>query len=110
MVASTTLTQLRQCLSDVDFPANKQDLLDAAGRNGCDDETVRALRGIAPETYNNAAQVTASVTIADDRDIRGGDAKAAARRTHTKPGLAESAKDIPTQSPIVDELGENRGS
>ena len=109
MVASTTHSQLRQCLSDVDFPVNKQDLLDAAGRNGCDDDTVHALRGIAPETYNNAAQVAASVTIADDRDERDGD-RAAARRTHNKPGLAESAKDIPVQSPIADELGENRGS
>lgn len=109
MVASTTSSQLRQCLSDVDFPANKQDLLDAAGRNGCDDGTIRALRAIPPETYNNAAQVAASVTLADEHDIRDGD-KAAVRRSHTKPGLAETAKDIPAQSPIVDELGENRGS
>ncbi|WP_197515190.1 DUF2795 domain-containing protein [Mycobacterium sp. 1245805.9] len=50
----------------MDFPANKQDLLDAADRNGCDDDTVRALRGIPPETYNNVGQVAASVTIADE--------------------------------------------
>ena len=47
------------------LPANKQDLLDAADRNGCDDDTVRALRGI-PETYNNVGQVASSVTIADE--------------------------------------------
>jgi uncharacterized protein DUF2795 len=88
MVPSTTRRQLRQCLNDVDFPANKQDLLDAADRNGCDDETRRALRAIPPETYNNAGQVAASVTIADD----------------------ETANDLGTQSPIVEELGENRGS
>ena len=109
MVASTTVNQLRQCLNDVDFPATKQDLLAAADRHGCDDETIRALRAIPPETYNNVAQVTSSVTIADDQGIGEAD-KAAARRSHTKPGLAETAKDIPTQSPIVDELGENRGS
>lgn len=109
MVASTTSSQLRLCLSDVDFPANKQDLLDAAGRNGCDDQTLRALRGIPPETYATVAQVAASVTIADERDVQGSD-MAAARRSHTKPGLAESAKDIQAQSPIVEELGENRGS
>jgi Protein of unknown function (DUF2795) len=90
MVASTTRSQLRQCLTDVDFPATKQDLLDAAGRNGCDGDTIRVLRGIPPETYNNVAQVAASVTIADDRD--------------------ETDKGAPAQSPIVDELGENRGS
>ncbi len=91
MVASTSRSELRKCLSDVDFPANKQDLLDAADRNGCADETVRALRAIPPETYTNVGQVAASVTIADDR---GND------------GTGKAA----IQSPIVEELGENRGS
>lgn len=91
MVASTTTRQLRKCLNDVDFPANKQDLLDAAGRNGCDGETVRALRGIPPETYTNIGQVASSVTIADERDD-------------------ERAARAGTESPIVEELGENRGS
>ncbi len=75
----------------MDFPANKRDLLDAAERNGCADETVRALRAIPPETYTNVAQVASSVTIADDRD---GD------------GAGKSAP----RSPIAEELGENRGS
>ncbi|OBI55058.1 DUF2795 domain-containing protein [Mycobacterium sp. E787] len=88
MVATTTRSQLRKCLTDVDFPANKQDLIDSAVRNGCDDDTVRALRGIPPETYTNVGQVAASVTIADDNDDAGNAA----------------------QSPIVEELGENRGS
>lgn len=108
MVASTTPSRLRHCLNDVDFPASKDDLLHAAARNGCDDETVRALRAVPPETYANLAQVLASVTVAD-----GGvdeSQKAAARRSHTKPGRAESMKDVATESPIVDELGENRGS
>jgi hypothetical protein len=74
-----------------------------------DDETLGALQAIPPETYTNVNQVLASVAIADDPDIHDGD-KAAARRTHTKPGLAESAKEIESRSPIVDEVGENRGS
>jgi hypothetical protein len=44
MVASTTRSRLRACLNDVDFPADKDNLLQAAARNGCDDETTRALR------------------------------------------------------------------
>jgi hypothetical protein len=91
MVASTTASQLRKCLSDVDFPANKQELLDAADRNGCDEETARALRGIPPETYTNVGQVASSVTIADERDNEGAGKQRA-------------------ESPIVEELGENRGS
>jgi hypothetical protein len=69
MVSSTTADRLRQCLKDIDFPANRQDLLDAADRNDCDEETLHTLRGMPPETYTSIAQVTASVTIADDRDI-----------------------------------------
>ncbi len=68
MVASTTPSELRKCLDDVDFPANRQDLLAAAERNGCNDETRRALRAIPPETYANVGQVTASLTIGDERD------------------------------------------
>jgi hypothetical protein len=44
MVASTSPNQLRNWLNDVDFPSNKQDLLDAAGRNGCDDEIILAAK------------------------------------------------------------------
>ncbi|OBG22098.1 hypothetical protein A5764_13870 [Mycobacterium sp. 852002-51057_SCH5723018] len=106
MVASTTRKQLEQSLSDVDFPANKADLLQAA-RDAGDDDTLSALKAIPPETYNNLDQILASVTI--DQQAHDGD-KAAARRSHTKPGLAETAKDIESRSPIVDELGENRGS
>lgn len=68
MVASTTPSQLRKCLHHVDFPANKQDLLDAADRGGCNDETRQALRAIPAETYATVAQVTASLTISDERD------------------------------------------
>jgi hypothetical protein len=66
MVASTTTGQLRK--------------LDVADRNGCDDQTMQALRAIPLETYTNVAQVAASVTIADGRNVGDGD-KAAARRT-----------------------------
>ncbi|BBX66232.1 hypothetical protein MSAS_54060 [Mycobacterium saskatchewanense] len=109
MVASTTPGRLRRCLDAVDFPANKQDLLDAADRTGCDVETIRALRTIPPETYANVSQVTASLTLADDRGTGDAD-EAAARRSHTTPGRAESAKDVGPRSAIVEEPGENRGS
>lgn len=68
MVASTSQTRLRHCLSDLDFPANKGELLRAADRNGADQETVRALRTLPSQTYTNIDQVSASVTIVDDGD------------------------------------------
>lgn len=66
MIASTTRSRLHHCLNDVDFPASKRDLVNAADAHGGDDETVRALRAIPPETYANLDQVAASVTIVDD--------------------------------------------
>src|SRR3954447_20009105 len=107
MVASTTRARLRKCLYDVDFPADKDNLVAAAERNDCMD-AARALRAIPPETYANVGQVLASVDLSDD-DLSESD-KAAARRTHTKPRLAQTSKDIPASSPIVEELGENRDS
>jgi hypothetical protein len=108
MAASTTPSRLRHCLNDVDYPADKDALLGAAARNGCDDETSRALRAIPPEIYANLSEVMASVTLGDD-DLSDAE-KAEAHRVHTKPGLAQSAKDIQPANPIIEELGENRGS
>lgn len=106
MAASTTRQQLQHCLSDVDYPAGKDMLVAAAESADCDEDTVRALRAIPPVTYANSAEVLASVSTSDDR--LGDSEKARARRTHTTPGLAENAKDLPLSNPIVEELGENR--
>ena len=108
MAASTNRSRLHECLVDADFPADKDQLVAVATRNGCDDDTIRALRAIPPESYANLSEVLASV--AHDDDGLSDAEKAQAHRIHTKPGLAQSAKDIPPQNPIVEELGENRGS
>jgi hypothetical protein len=77
----------------MDFPANKQRLLDTAERNDCDDGTIRALHRIPSETYTNIAQVAASLTLAGNRGIADGD-KATVQRSPI--------------TPIFHELGENR--
>jgi uncharacterized protein DUF2795 len=77
----------------MDFPANKQRLLDTAERNGCDDGTVNALRGIPSATYTNVAQVAASLTLAGKWGIADGD-KATVQRSPI--------------TPIFGELDENR--
>jgi hypothetical protein len=104
MVAYTTRSQLRECLNDVDYPADKDDLLAAAARNQCDQDTVRALRTIPRETYRNFSEVLASVPLAEDRLS---DAERAVAHRIRKPRLADSAKDIQPPSPIIEELGEN---
>lgn len=87
---STTLTRdrLRTCLGDVAFPVSKDALVEAAERKG-DGEAVRALRAIPPADYANLTEVFGSVEFADD---------------------SVPAADKHPQNPIVDELGENRGS
>ena len=89
MVASTSLSRLRHCLNDVDYPADKDALLEAARRNSADEETTRALRAIPPETYANLTEVVSSVSLTDYEEA-------------TDRGSAVN--------PIVEELGENRGS
>ncbi len=110
MPASTTHQRLRRALEDVDFPAEKDQLVDQALENDADHETVRALRAIPPVEYRSLSEVLSSVSLDDEKDVVLPGQQAQARRTHTKPGLAQSAKDLPSINPIVDELGTNRGS
>src|ERR1700739_481996 len=109
MPASTTRGRVRQCLGTVDFPANKNRLLAAAARNGCDDDTARALGAIPPETYANLGEVLSSVRLTEDDELSEADKDVAHRIHHNKPRLAQTAKNIPP-SPIAEALGENPGS
>ena len=53
--------RLWDALTDVDYPATKDDLLAAARRNAPDDEEVAAvLRSLPPETYANGNEVIRS--------------------------------------------------
>jgi hypothetical protein len=63
MLASTTERQLLRCLEGVRFPASRDDLLAAAVRHGCDEETVDSLRAVPSMTYTNATQVLAQASV-----------------------------------------------
>ncbi len=60
MPASTTREQLRRALGDVDYPAEKDRLVDQALANGADEQTVRALRAIPPAEYRSLSEVLSS--------------------------------------------------
>lgn len=106
----TTTERLRRSLQAIDYPADKDALVDEATRTGADEDTVAALRSIPPVEYGNFNDVLASTPM-DSQDEEGKtDAeKARERRHHTHPELSEQQKDVPA-NPIVEELGENRGS
>ena len=47
-MAATDVERLRSALADVDFPAEKTDLVCSADQAGADDDTVRALKAVPP--------------------------------------------------------------
>jgi hypothetical protein len=64
MAATTTRDHLRECLADVDFPATKDDLVDAAVRYG-DPTAVQAPREIPPADYADLHKVFKAVECRD---------------------------------------------
>lgn len=81
---ATSVEALRAALSEADFPASKEALVDQARLAGADEQTVRALQAIPPVEYANLDEVSASVPMEHDRSG--------------------------ASTPIGEELGENRGS
>lgn len=105
-MVATDVERVHRALSEVDFPAEKTDLVRHATESGADDDTVRALNAIPPVEYANVQEVVQSVTLEDDRSAA---QKAAQHRDHAHPTVTERERAVPP-NPIVEELGENRGS
>lgn len=106
----TDRSKLKATLSAADFPASKEQLVTYAENNGADDATLRALRAMPLADYDNVAEVVRSVPM--DKGIeedQSSSDKAQQARQDTKDALAEHQTETPA-NPIVEELGENRGS
>ncbi|PXY21792.1 hypothetical protein DI005_30340 [Prauserella sp. PE36] len=106
MATTTTAERVRAVLSDADFPAEKADLVRCAENAEADPDTIKALGAMPPVEYANLAEVLQSVPLDQGQSPA---EEAARRQEHDKPGLAQQEKDV-SGHPIVDELGENRGS
>lgn len=107
---TTDRSHLKASLSAVDFPASKEQLVTYAETTGADEGTLSALRAMPPADYNNLTEVIRSVPL--DKGTEEGQSssdKAQQARQTTKDALAEHQTEVPA-NPIVDELGENRGS
>lgn len=52
---------VQQYLAGVDYPATKQDLIDAASDNDAPQEVIEALSGVAEKEYGSAADVSAEL-------------------------------------------------
>lgn len=106
-MVATDIDRVRRVLSAADFPADKWELVRYAERADADADTIRALRAMPPVSYANVNEVVQSVSLEADQPAA---EQAPRRRAHAKPGLAAAEKDIGEHGPVVDELGENRGS
>ncbi|WP_033374756.1 DUF2795 domain-containing protein [Actinopolyspora halophila] len=110
-MTTTDRKSLRASLSSVDFPASKEDLVTHAENNGADEETREALRAMPRASdYANMTEVERSVLSDTAADEGQSDADKAEQNTRrTADGLAEHETGT-SSNPIVEELGENRGS
>jgi hypothetical protein len=60
-MAHVTLGEMKDALSQVDFPAGKDEILRSAEQQGATEDAKKALRSLAPVEYGNAEEVIRSV-------------------------------------------------
>jgi hypothetical protein len=105
-MAHTDVPAVLSAIKDVDFPAAKEDLLDAARRSSASEEVLKALRGIPPEQYGNHDDVARSVRVDADSDLGLTAAQRAEQaRQGGKPGMSQHLRDAP-KTPLQEELGD----
>jgi hypothetical protein len=90
---------VRSVLQDVDYPASKEALLDAAFRAGAGSDVLKALRALPVEDYGNVDEVVRSVDTAEATGQSPAD-KAVRARERAHPELAEHMRD--RQAPRLD--------
>ncbi len=56
-LASHSTATIAQALSGIDFPANKNDLIEHAKKNNADNEVIQALNEMPDEQYTSMADV-----------------------------------------------------
>lgn len=99
-----TVDDVLGALQNVDFPADKTQLLEAARSAGASGEVMSALRGIPPETYTNRDDIVRSVRTDPDSDLGNSPAQRGEQaRQGGKPGLSQHLREVP-KSPIEEEL------
>lgn len=103
-MAHTDVNEILSSLKDVDYPADKDELLRAAQAEGASDEAIKALRGIPQDRYANRDEVARSVRVDPDSDLgHSASQRAQQARKGGKPGLSQHLTDAP-KTPIEEEL------
>ncbi|NKQ57426.1 DUF2795 domain-containing protein [Amycolatopsis sp. K13G38] len=63
---ATTRERLRESLNDLDYPADKAEILACAEGNSADVDTLGALRAIPPDTYGSREELISAVRLVDE--------------------------------------------
>jgi hypothetical protein len=98
-MGQTSVEAIQSALYDVDYPASKEALIDAADRNGAGGEVLRALRSLPVEEYGNLEQVIRSVDTVEASGQSAAD-KAVRARARGSGGVAEHMRDA--EAPRLD--------
>ncbi|MEU0742247.1 DUF2795 domain-containing protein [Streptomyces sp. NPDC006134] len=108
MTRKTSAREVTDALKDVDFPAGKDELIDAARKAGASRDAVAALRGIPPESYANREEVARSVRVDPASDLGTSPAQRGRQaRAGGKPGQSQHLRDAP-KPPVQEELDRER--
>ena len=104
---STSVRDVLDALQDVDFPAGKEEQVQAAENAGAPEEVVKALRAIPPDEYGNRDEVARSLRVdpASDLDLSAAQRAEQARRGG-RPGQSQRLRDVPKPS-VQDELDQS---
>ncbi|MET9293382.1 DUF2795 domain-containing protein [Streptomyces sp. NPDC003077] len=102
--AHTSAREVVGALGEVDFPAGKEELIDAAKTAGASSEVIKALRGIPADDYANKEEVAHSVRVDPDSDLGHSRAQQAQQaRKGGKPGQSQHLRDT-SKPPVQEEL------
>ncbi|MFC0531271.1 DUF2795 domain-containing protein [Phytohabitans kaempferiae] len=93
----TGWNDVRDALTDLDFPADKEQIVAHAEGRGAAAEALRLVRGLPLQTYRNISEIRSSVPLdpADD-DRQTVDQKARRARSPHTHRIAEHLRDLRT--------------
>lgn len=95
-MSSTSVRDVLNALQDVDFPAGKEELVQAAENAGAPEEVVKALRAIPPDEYGNRDEVARPVRVGPASDLDLSAAQRAEQARHGgRPGQSQHLRDVP---------------
>ena len=88
---------IRAALVDVDYPADKQTIVERAAANGADEPTLKALRAMPLADYDNVTEVIRSADL-DPAAAEGQTPhdQAQQARAGGRPGIAQHLRLTPT--------------